>query len=255
MDRKPNKKRKIPFQARRLVREVLSGKHKTIKSAGEAAGYAHTDAYRALANLQGTMSEILDQAGMTDAFLAQNCLKPLLHATQVKICQHKGKIKDREEIADNDARLRALDIALRIKGKYAPPAVEQAHKHAVQVLILDIPRPKRDIPPPTIIEIAKPAAAVPGTNGNGHNGNGSNGVKSNGICQTAPKKHEQGPIRIRSRQSRAPARRQNQKSCPAKSWKPRRTCQSQLGDTLSFNRVSTDGGSRSDIPRHQVRSL
>jgi len=93
---------------------------------------------------------------MSDAFLEQNCLLPLLHATQVKLGQYKGKFKDLREVADNDARLRALDIALRIKGKYAPPAVEQAHKHTVKVLVLDCPRPKRDPPPPTVIEIARP---------------------------------------------------------------------------------------------------
>jgi len=59
-----------------------------------------------------------------------------------------------------------------------PPAVEQAHKHTVQVLVLDVPRPKRDIPPPTLIEIAKPE--LPPTNDNGHDGNGSMGAKSDG---------------------------------------------------------------------------
>jgi hypothetical protein len=150
------------------------------KGSAISVGYSHTDAYRALANLQGTMSEILDQAGMTDAFLAQNCLKPLLNATQLKICQYKGKVKDVVEVADTDARIRALDIALRIKGKYAPLPVEQAHKHAVKVLILDVPRPKRDIPPPTMIGIAKPE--FPPTKGNGHNGNeSSGGAKSGGL--------------------------------------------------------------------------
>ena len=91
MDRKPNKKRKIPFQARRLVREVLSGKHKTIASAGKAAGYSGSAANRALANLQGTMSEIMDAAGITDAHLVQNCIAPLLHATTKKLGQYKGK--------------------------------------------------------------------------------------------------------------------------------------------------------------------
>jgi len=66
------KKRRISFQARRLVREVLSGKHKTIKAAGEAAGYSGLGAYRTLQNLQGTISEIMDQAGITDAYLVQN---------------------------------------------------------------------------------------------------------------------------------------------------------------------------------------
>jgi hypothetical protein len=161
---KSKKPRKIPFQARRLVREVLSGRHKTIKTAGEAAGYAHKDAYRALSNLQGTMSEILDAAGMTDAFLAENCLRPLLRATKTQFFQYEGEVTASRNVADNDARIRALDIALRIKGKYAPIAVEQSNKHTVQVLVLDVPRPKRDVPAPTTIEIAK----LPATNGNGH---------------------------------------------------------------------------------------
>jgi hypothetical protein len=107
------------------------------------------------------MSEILDAAGMTDSFLAQNCLKPLLRATTTKFFQYEGQVTDSRKVADNDARLRALDIALRIKGKYAPLAVEQAHKHAVKVIILDAPRPKRDHPPPTTIEIARPQNALP----------------------------------------------------------------------------------------------
>jgi len=100
-----------------------------------------------------------------------------LHATRTKHFQHKGKVKDQREEAALEIRRDALDIALRIKGKYAPPAVEQAHKHTVQVIVVDMPRPKRDHPTPTMIELAKPAAALPGTNGNGHNGNGSNGGK------------------------------------------------------------------------------
>jgi len=166
---KPHKKKRIPFRARRLVREVLSGKHKTLKSASDAAGYTGTDGYRALRNLQGSISEILDQAGMDDSFLAQNCLRPLLEATQTKLGQYKGKFKDRVQVEDNDARLRALDMIWRLKGKYAPLAIEQARKDTVEVIILDCPRPKRDVPPPTVIELAK----LPPTNGNGRNGNGS----------------------------------------------------------------------------------
>jgi hypothetical protein len=77
----------------------------------------------------------------------------------------KARLKTRGKNLHLEIRRDALDIALRIKEKYAPPAVEQAHKDTVQVIVLDIPRPKRDIPPPTMIEIAKPAAALPGTNG------------------------------------------------------------------------------------------
>jgi len=173
---KPKRKRRLSFQARRLVRELLSGKHKTLASAGKAAGYSPSAERRALANLQGTMSEIMDAVGFTDAHLVTNCLGPLLQANRTKYFHHKGRVKDKRTEAALEIRRDALDIALRIKGKYAPPAVEQAHKHAVQVLILDVPRPKRDIPPPTIIEIARPESLP--TKGNGHNGNGSIGGKA-----------------------------------------------------------------------------
>jgi hypothetical protein len=154
MSRKGIKNKKIPFRARRLVREVLSGKHKSISSAGRAAGYSGNAAHRALSELQGTITEIMDQAGLTDVHLVEKCIKPLLQAKSVRFFQADGQILESRPFADHDTRLRALDVALRIKGKYAPLAVEQAHKHAVKVIILDAPRPKRDHPPPTMIEIA-----------------------------------------------------------------------------------------------------
>ena len=71
MGRNPNRKKKIPFQVRRLVREVLSGKHKSISSAGAAAGYSGNSAHKALSRLQGTITEIMDQVGLDDAHLVE----------------------------------------------------------------------------------------------------------------------------------------------------------------------------------------
>ena len=122
-----------------------------------------------------------------------NCLGPLSQANRTRYFHYKGRLKNQPTEAALEIRRDALDIALRIKGQYAPPAVEQAHKHTVQVLVLDVPRPKRDIPPPTMIEIAKPE--LPPTNGNEHNGNGSSGAKSDGFFQTASKKHDRQAAR------------------------------------------------------------
>jgi hypothetical protein len=160
MARKP-KKRKILFQVRRLVREVLSGKHKTLTSAGKAAGYSGVDsAGQALSHLQGTMSEIMDQIGLTDAALIEKSVLPLLNAARTKYFHHKGQVKDTRQEPALEIRRDELDMALRIKGKYAPLAVEQPHKHTVQVLLLDASlRPKRDFPPPTTIEIANTRAS------------------------------------------------------------------------------------------------
>jgi hypothetical protein len=107
------------------------------------------------------MPEIMDAVGLTDAYLVTNCLAPLLQADRTRYFHHKGKVKDIWVAADNNARLKALDMALRIKGKYAPPPVEQARKRTVDVIIMDIPRPKRDHPPPTVIELARSAYVLP----------------------------------------------------------------------------------------------
>jgi hypothetical protein len=89
----------------------------------------------------------------------------MLQATRTKWFHYKGKVKYRREEINWEICRDALDMALRIRADYAPP-VEQAHKHTVQVLVLDASlRPKRDILPPTTIEVAS------------NNGNGTNGGK------------------------------------------------------------------------------
>jgi hypothetical protein len=57
--------------------------------------------------------------------LIENELIPLLHATQIKVFQHHGKVKSAVEVADNVTRKDALDMAFRLQGAYAPLQVEQ----------------------------------------------------------------------------------------------------------------------------------
>src|SRR5215510_2377673 len=111
MARKPMK-RKIPFRARRLIREVLSGNHKTIGSAGKAAGYScPSAAAHALQKLQGTIPELMDKLGLTDVGLLQNCLVPMLQATTTKHFQYKGKVIAAPAEKNWPARYAALDMA------------------------------------------------------------------------------------------------------------------------------------------------
>ena len=135
------------------------------KQAAIEAGYspknASQSAYQALSRIQGSVAEIMDECGLTDRALIENYLLPLLQADRTRYFHHKGRVKDKRTEAALEIRRDALDIALRIKGKYAPPAVEQANKHTVQVLVLDVPRPKRENPPPTMIELAKPVNVLP----------------------------------------------------------------------------------------------
>ena len=152
---KRKKKKRIPYQQRRLIKEVLSGKHKTITSAGKAAGYTHaTHACDSLKHLQASLPELMSQLGLSDFELIENSLKPMLNAISRKKFQHNGKILYAEPEENWSARAVALDMAWRLKGSYAPLAVEQAHKHKVEVLVLNVPRPPRDEPIPMEIEIA-----------------------------------------------------------------------------------------------------
>jgi hypothetical protein len=112
------------------------------------------------------MPELMDKHGLTAGALIEKYLVLLLNATRHRCYTHKGKVKTVVEEEALEIRRDALDMALRIRGAYAPPAVEPAHKHTVQVIVLDASlRPKRDIPPPTMIEVMP------------NNGNGSKGSK------------------------------------------------------------------------------
>ena len=66
---------------------------------------------------------------------------------------------DAVQMADNRARVDALDMAFRLLGMYAPTQVQQENKQPVKVIVLDVPRPKRPIPPPTMVTLAKPVQA------------------------------------------------------------------------------------------------
>jgi hypothetical protein len=123
-------------------------------------------AYQALDVIREHMPEVMDKHGLRADALIEKYLVPLLNATRHRCYTHKGKVKTVVEEEALEIRRDALHMALRIRGDYAPPPVEQAHKHTVQVLVLDSSlRPKRDFPPPTMIEIAP------------NNGNGTNGGK------------------------------------------------------------------------------
>jgi hypothetical protein len=74
----------------------------------------------------------------------------------VKIFSHKGKVKHAVEVAALEIRRDALDMAFKLRGMYAPVQVEQENKQTVKCIVIDVPRPKRPIPPPTMVTLAEP---------------------------------------------------------------------------------------------------
>jgi hypothetical protein len=105
----------------KLISGILAGKTK--KQAALDAGlsrknpkYASQAAHLALSRAIERTPDLMDKNGLTTDSLIENELIPLLHATQIKVFQHHGKVKSAVEVADNVTRKDALDMAFRLHG-------------------------------------------------------------------------------------------------------------------------------------------
>jgi hypothetical protein len=151
-----------PPRRRKLIAALAQGKNITEaeKIAGFSTKYPGQSGSQALRHMQMTMPEVLEAAGLTDAALIEKYLKPLLIAKETKFFQHKGRVVSKRNVPALGTRTQALDLAFKLKGSYAPPAVEQTNK-TVSVIVLDVPRPPRPgSAAKTVIEVEPTSGSV-----------------------------------------------------------------------------------------------
>jgi hypothetical protein len=97
------------------------------------------------------MPEIMDRAGLTEAFLVEQKLRPLLDAEEVRffkatnaIAMIDGKATEVDDVIETpprpalDIRLRALDMSFKLRGSYptpddAAPAVRDINVNIINV--------------------------------------------------------------------------------------------------------------------------
>jgi hypothetical protein len=103
-----------------------------IKS-GYTANYASQAGNQALEQIRQKMPEVLDRHGFTDDSLVKKYLSPLLRANETKFFAHKGIVKETQDVAANDIRLRALDLTFKLKGSYAPIETKSEVEHKLTV--------------------------------------------------------------------------------------------------------------------------
>ena len=119
----------------------------TITEAARRAGYSDKNlsqsGHQALKAIRLRMPELMDDFGLTESALIEKYLVPLLSAKTTRYFQHQGMVKQKREVADNDARLKALDMAFRLKGVYKAADFKPSESEGVKVVILDAPRPDR----------------------------------------------------------------------------------------------------------------
>jgi hypothetical protein len=141
-DKTNPKKKCTALQQVALLNNLLRGS--SITSAARKAGYSkkwpNQAGHQALQNLK-LKADLLEGLGLGDTALIDKYLKSLLNAQRVMFFHHKGKVTDKRIVADNDARLKALDMTFKSRGAYAPTDPKLEQPVGVQVILVDIPRP------------------------------------------------------------------------------------------------------------------
>jgi hypothetical protein len=149
---------KSEIGARQLTpRQVEFAKHllesDTITEAARRAGYSDKNlaqsGHQALKAIRLKMPELMDALGLSEKALIEKHLVPLLSATSTKFFQHEGRVTQKREVADNDARLKALDMAFKLRGscKAADSKLTEPEPVRHTTIVIDVPRPGRPVNP------------------------------------------------------------------------------------------------------------
>jgi hypothetical protein len=159
----PKKGPKFTIRQKKLLQELPTAK--TITEAAIKAGYGPKNAgqlgSQALQRMRGRVPDLMERVGLSEEFLIEKHLKPLLSATETKFVREEERVRvgsktevrsvvNKYVLADNAARLNALDKAFLLHGSYASRDPKEAAHFGVKVInvnIRGVPRPPIDIWP------------------------------------------------------------------------------------------------------------
>jgi len=103
-------------------------KSRSAKAAGYECCSENSFAVMGCANfrkMRGAIEAWLDENGLSETALKSKMVK-LIDARETKFFQHEGKVTDEREVEALETQRRTLDMALKLKGMYAP------EKHTVK---------------------------------------------------------------------------------------------------------------------------
>lgn len=144
----------------RLVQAFRDGAQNK-KEAAITAGYSPKNASQsgaqALESIRRKTPEIMDQLGLSVPVLIEKHLTPLLHAEETKVYVIQShEIREgkrvrvtkalRVKVPDNTTRRMGTRLALELQGAFPPADPKLAAQIGVKVVVVDIPRPKREVP-------------------------------------------------------------------------------------------------------------
>jgi hypothetical protein len=122
---------------------VLQGT--SITEAARRAGYPEKDlsqsGNQAPQAIRLSAPGLMDRLGLTERVLIEEHLAPLLAATTTRYFQAEGGVWQRREVTNVYARLKALDMAFKLRRSYATADSKLAEPTSPTVIVVDIPRP------------------------------------------------------------------------------------------------------------------
>jgi hypothetical protein len=137
--------RRLSVRQRSMLEHISNGM--TAKAAALAAGYSEKNprqsGYQALQGLRNKMPGIMEEHGLSDDVLIDKYLLPALDAYETKFFQTAGRITDSRKVIAWRSRVKALDIALKIKGLYARRREPEPVAGHIKTILVD-----RRPPPP-----------------------------------------------------------------------------------------------------------
>ncbi len=129
-----------------LIKNIPTSK--THAEAAVKAGYtlknARQSAYQALQQMRGRIPDLMDQLGLTEEHLIDKHLRRHLNAKRTVFFLKDGKVKDSRKTEALEIQSKALDMAFRLHGSYALRDPKEAEQFGVKVIVVDVPRPKRE---------------------------------------------------------------------------------------------------------------
>jgi phage terminase small subunit len=130
-------KKKLTGLERKFVKSLCSGM--TLAEAAIEAGYSPKNAaqsgFQALKYIEAKMPELMDRQGLTASALINKYLLPALEAEETEFAKFEGKISDKCNVIAWGPRLTALDMALKLRGSYAPVKTEEKNPTPVSIQV------------------------------------------------------------------------------------------------------------------------
>ena len=136
--RPPKPRQKLNIRERKFIKGIVSGLSAT--EAMRQAGYAETTARikqgAKLAQVSESIQAICERLGLSDEAIVSTLASGLVAQKCISaIGEADGKSTDFVEVPDWSNRLKAADMALKVKGKYPSEKLDVKHTGSVTLVI------------------------------------------------------------------------------------------------------------------------